>query len=373
MFIKQIPTPSSSPSAGDNDGDQETSSQVRQENPNSCTPNTAPPQTSTATPSPEIDEETLRYLNKVLLSIPRELDDAAAYAELKARLGISRSKNPASSSKPKIPPSSPTSPKPSSIQPSPSSLTQPMQCSADTADKEGLGEDYGQSFAIPSPAGGGGSASVHKPHLTEGGDINSEEEEEFRPLFDYGKMEEEEPLRRQTRRMTTDRLLEVAENLKTQCEEGTVVQKPRTVRRLVDEEAEEPQFQEAGEEEKATKGSLARGKGSILPILKRSRPADTEVAIADASAPASPQPGDKGSDSTGEELRWTRTTRRQQGKPEASPSIAYSPQHVVLTPALRQQMMEFDDPKMQKKVHQRVTSQKKLKAGRCCTSHPWRR
>ncbi|XP_042041241.1 WASH complex subunit 1-like [Salvia splendens] len=156
------------------------------------------------------------------------MDNAATYTALKAKLGISRSKEPASSSKTKIPPSSPTSPPPLPIQPPPSPLAQPSPPSptftpiqpvdygGDASDEEGWREDYGQPFAIPSPINGGGSISIHEPHLTGGGEINDEEEEDLHPLFDHREAEkEEEPPRRQTRRMTMDRLLEEAETLKT--------------------------------------------------------------------------------------------------------------------------------------------------------------
>ncbi|XP_042019217.1 leucine-rich repeat extensin-like protein 5 [Salvia splendens] len=209
MLIKEIPTTPSSPRTGADGGNRETSSRVRQENPNPSTPTTAPPLTSTVTPHPEVDEETLRHLDKILRSIPRELDDAAAYAELKSRPGISRPKAKASSSKTKIfpssptsppsstvqpsppsppkatspvqtlplsplpsppispsptinLPSSPTSPPPSPVQPSPSSPTQPMQCSESTSDGEGLREDYGQPFTMPSPTRSGAPTSVHE-------------------------------------------------------------------------------------------------------------------------------------------------------------------------------------------------------------------
>ncbi|XP_042031431.1 vegetative cell wall protein gp1-like [Salvia splendens] len=154
MLIKQIPTSSLSSDAGANKGDRETSSKTDKENPS--------PPTPTATPPPAVDEEALRRLDKILRSIPSELDDAAAYVELKAKLGISWSKNPASPSKTKILPSSPKSPSPSTVQPSPSSRPktasplpssptspspsspiQPMQTSEDTSDKEGWGRIMG--------------------------------------------------------------------------------------------------------------------------------------------------------------------------------------------------------------------------------------
>ncbi|XP_042019118.1 dextranase-like [Salvia splendens] len=411
MLIEQIPTPSSSSSAGADGGDRETSSQDRQENSNPSTPTTAPPQTSTATPRPAVDEETLRRLDKILRSIPSELDDAAAYAELKARLRISGSKDPVSSSKTKIIPSSPMSPSPSTIQPSPPSLPkytstvqpsptftlpssptspspttslpispispspsspiQPMQTSEDTSDKEGWG-DYGQPFAVPSPGRGGVCTSVHKPHLTEGGEINEEEVEEFHLFFDYGEAEKEEDLpRRQTRRMTTDRLLGEAETLKTRGEEEAVVQRPRTIRQLVDEEeSEEPENLEADEERTAEEDSRQKrerkrkGKGSVLPPPKKKCPAFTGDVITNDFAPAFPLSQNEDSDLEEPELRWTRASRRRQGRPATSPSTTYSPQHVVLTSALLQQMLKFDDPKLQEEVHQRVTSQKKLKAGK---------
>ncbi|XP_042012205.1 junctional sarcoplasmic reticulum protein 1-like [Salvia splendens] len=270
MLIKEIP------STGTNGGKRETSSLVHKEKTNPSMPTTAPPKTSTTTPSPEVDEETLRHLDKILKSIPRELDDAAAFAKLKARLGISRSKAKASSSKTTILPSSPTSPPPSPIQPSPPSPTQSMQCSESTSDVEGLREDYGQPFAIPSPTNGDGSIPIHEPHLTKDGNINDEGVEEFLPLFDYGETDkkEKEPLR---------------------------------LRRLVDEE--EPQIQDSGEEKEAAAGNLVReerkrkGKGNVVPTPKRSRPANSGVVITDASTPAPPLPGDEDSASEEQQLR----------------------------------------------------------------------
>ncbi|XP_042043265.1 leucine-rich repeat extensin-like protein 5 [Salvia splendens] len=224
MLIKQIPASSSSSDVGAESGDRETSIQAHTENPNPSTPITPSPQTSAAAPPPAVDEETLRRLDKILRSIPSELDDAAAYAVLKAKLGISRSKGPTSPSEIKILPSSPISPSPTTIQPSPPSLPkttstaqppptfpipssptspppsspiQQMQTSEDTSDKEGWGENYGQPFAIPSPGSSGASTSIHEPQLTKGSDVNDEEVEDLRPLFDYGEAEREEgpPLR----------------------------------------------------------------------------------------------------------------------------------------------------------------------------------
>ncbi|XP_042005737.1 proline-rich receptor-like protein kinase PERK9 [Salvia splendens] len=150
MLIEQIPTSSTSSDAGAESGDQETSFETQVENPSpSFQP---PPQTSVAAPPPAVEEETLRRLDKILRSIPSKMDNAAAYAALKVRLGISRSKEPASSSKTKTPPSSPTSPpptfplpsspispSPSTVQPSPPSPIQPMSTSEDTSDEERWG------------------------------------------------------------------------------------------------------------------------------------------------------------------------------------------------------------------------------------------
>ncbi|XP_042008974.1 lysine-rich arabinogalactan protein 19-like [Salvia splendens] len=123
MLIEQIATSSSSSDAGTKSGDRDTSFQAQVENPSPSSQ--LPPQTSAAVPPPAVDEETLWHLDKILRSIPSEMDNAAAYAALKAKLGISRFKEPDSSSKTKIPPSSPTSPSPSPIQPPPSPIAQP--------------------------------------------------------------------------------------------------------------------------------------------------------------------------------------------------------------------------------------------------------
>ncbi|XP_042029662.1 pectinesterase inhibitor 10-like [Salvia splendens] len=123
MLIEQIPTSSSSSDVGAESGDRETLFQAQVENPSPSSQ--LPQQISAAAPPPAVDEETLRCLDKILRSIPSDMDNAAAYAALKAKLGISRSKEPASSSKTKIPPSSPTSPPPLPIQPPPSPLAQP--------------------------------------------------------------------------------------------------------------------------------------------------------------------------------------------------------------------------------------------------------
>ncbi|XP_042005839.1 uncharacterized protein LOC121754567 [Salvia splendens] len=117
------------------------------------------------------------------------------------------------------------------------------------------------------------------------------------------------------------------------------MQRPRTVRRLVDEEEpEEPKSQEAVKEKEAKEDSRQRGerkrkgKGSVFTPLKRSRPTNEGVIITDASEPASPltRERDEGSDAEEQELRWTQRSRRQQGRPTISPSTIYSPQHVPL-------------------------------------------
>ncbi|XP_042044518.1 WASH complex subunit 3-like [Salvia splendens] len=216
MLIEQIPTSSSSSDASAESGDRETSFQAQVEN--SSPSSQLSLQTSAAAPPPAVDEETLRRLDKILRSIPSEMDNAAAYAALKAKLGISRFKEHASSSETKIPPSSPTSPSPSPIQPPPSPIAkpsppsptftpiQPVKYGGEASDEEGWREDYGQPFAIPSPTSGGGSISIHEPHLTGGGEINDEEEEDLHPLFDYREAEkEEEPPSRQTRNRSAPR------------------------------------------------------------------------------------------------------------------------------------------------------------------------
>ncbi|XP_041995718.1 uncharacterized protein LOC121745839 [Salvia splendens] len=351
----------------------------------------------------------MRRLENILRSIPTETDPTAAYATLKAQLGIFRSKDPASTPVPQNPPSSP--PKTQSLPhaPKPTPIFLLVQYSGDDTDEEERGAqpvaapvegvesvlppaaEGTPAQNIPSPASGGGSTSAHGPQPIEVVDIDDDDMEDFPPPpsdillhqmeadWIFLQAMEDEPEREEqplSRMMTMDHFLGETEALRAnqlRREEETMEQRPRVVRRLVDEE--EPMNQGAGEavdDSEAVEDSRVRaererkrkGKEIAHPPPKRIRPADVGIVITDAYQLASPQEGDEGSDTEGRELRWTRTSRRQQGSPATPPAADYSIPTVALTPDLLQQMLEFDNPKWQEEVNQRVTNQKRLKAGK---------
>ncbi|XP_042005821.1 putative uncharacterized protein DDB_G0290521 [Salvia splendens] len=138
MLIEQIPTSSSSSSARADSDNQEASSQAQIENPSPSSP--PPPQTSAA-PPPEVDEEAIKRLYRILRSMPSDTDIPTVYTTIIARLGISLSRDRATTSTPQNPPQNP----PSSSQtltlrhtPTPTPGFPLVQYIGDDSDEEGV-------------------------------------------------------------------------------------------------------------------------------------------------------------------------------------------------------------------------------------------
>ncbi|XP_042055951.1 uncharacterized protein LOC121800413 [Salvia splendens] len=101
LLHQQPPSLNHRSDAGTDSGDR------RSAGPSTPTTTVPPPQTSVVAPLPEVDEEALWRLDRILRSMPSEMDTAAVYASLKARLGISRSRDLATTSAPENLPQNP--------------------------------------------------------------------------------------------------------------------------------------------------------------------------------------------------------------------------------------------------------------------------
>ncbi|XP_042027171.1 uncharacterized protein LOC121774345 [Salvia splendens] len=178
MLIEQLPTSSSSSDAGTKSGDRETSSKARQENLNPSTPTTASPQTSTATPRPEVDKEALRRLYKILRSIPSKMDIATVYATVKARLGISLSKDKATTSTSQNPSRNPPSTSQAQAPlrtPEPTPVVLLVQYSGDDSEEEGAqpaATPAAETKLVPQPHAEG-TTVPNAPTPPSGGASNS--------------------------------------------------------------------------------------------------------------------------------------------------------------------------------------------------------
>ncbi|XP_042016126.1 mucin-7-like [Salvia splendens] len=180
MLIEQIPTSSSSSSARTDSDNQEASSQAQIENPGPSS--SPPPQTSAAQP-PEVDEEAIRNLDRILQSMPSDTDIPTVYATIKARLGISMSRDRATTSTPQNPPKNPPKNPPSSSQtpalrhtPTPTPGFPLVQYSGDDSDEEEAqpaATPVAETEAVPAQPHAEGTTTPKTPTPPSGGSSNS--------------------------------------------------------------------------------------------------------------------------------------------------------------------------------------------------------
>ncbi|XP_042030033.1 uncharacterized protein LOC121776961 [Salvia splendens] len=250
MLLEQLPTSSSFFSSSADSGDRRTSPQAQIENPSPSSPTL--PQTSAALP-PKVDEEAIRRLDRILWSMPSDTDIPTVYATIKARLGISLSRDRATTSTPQNPPQNP----PSSSQtptlrhtPTPTLGFPLVQYSGDDSDEEGAQPAatlVPETEAVPAHLHVEGTTTPNTPTPPSGGRSNSptllgptqsievvniddDSMEDLLPppneilpqreaewnFITHAEDEsvpdkEEEPLRRRTRRMEINRLIEEVE------------------------------------------------------------------------------------------------------------------------------------------------------------------
>ncbi|XP_042027226.1 proline-rich receptor-like protein kinase PERK8 [Salvia splendens] len=177
MLLEQLPTSSSSSSSGADSEDQRTSPQAQIENPS---PSSQPPPQASAAPPPEVDEEAVRSLDRILRSMPSGTDIPTVYATIKARLGISLSRDRATTPTPQNPPRHPPSTSQTQAPLHTPELTPAVptaQYSGGDSEKEGVqpaatpaaetefvSQPHAEGTAAPnaptSPSGGGSSSST---------------------------------------------------------------------------------------------------------------------------------------------------------------------------------------------------------------------
>ncbi|XP_042056273.1 uncharacterized protein LOC121800844 [Salvia splendens] len=286
------------------------------------------------------------------------MDIPTVYATIKARLGISLSRDRARTSTPQNPPSSSQTPTPRH-NPTPTPMFPLVQYSGDDSEEEGAQPVAPPATKIevvptqpdaegttapnaPTPPSGGGSSSptlLGPTQSIEVVNIDDDSTEDFlRPpseILQHRGAEwtfipraedelvsetEEEPLHRRTRKREIHTLMEELETrvASMQRVEEEQVERPCTVRRLLDEPGE-PENQGAVEDSHQKAEKKRKGKGTVLSSPKRMRPATRGIVISDTYLHAAPQEGDEGNDTEGRELRWARTSRRQQGRPAPPP------------------------------------------------------
>ncbi|XP_042059555.1 flocculation protein FLO11-like [Salvia splendens] len=252
MFLEQLPNSSSSSSSAACSEDRRTSPRAQVESPSPSSQ--PPPQTSATAPSPKVDEKAQRCLTRILQSMPSEMDIATVYATVKACLGISLSKDRATTStsqNPPRPPPSASQTKAPLRTPEPTPVVPLVQYSGDEFEEEGGAQPAAipteEALSVPPPHVEGMTAP-NAPTPPSGGGSNSptllgptqpiEAEDESVPET------EEEPLRRRMRRMEINTLIKEVEAgvASMQRAEEEQVERPRAVRRLLDE-PEEPENQ----------------------------------------------------------------------------------------------------------------------------------
>ncbi|XP_042012074.1 proteoglycan 4-like [Salvia splendens] len=252
MLLEQLPTSSSSSSSGAGSEDWRTSPRAQVESPSPSSQ--PPPQTSVAAPSPEVDEEAQRRLTRILRSMPSEMDIATVYSTVKARLGISLSKDRATTSTSQNPPRHPPSASQTQAPlrtPEPTPFIPLVQYIRDESEEEGGAQPTApteEALSVPPPHAED-TTVPNAPTPPSGGGSNSptllgptqpiEAEDESVPET------KEEPLRLQTRRMEINTLIKEVEAgvASMQRAEEEHVERPRVVRRLLDE-PEEPENKE---------------------------------------------------------------------------------------------------------------------------------